>query len=233
MFRLLFSGATVAPEVSTRSSAPTGHELLVASKQQTDGAHAPPPAARKKSAQKTKTEQPTRTAEPTQALAQAKTDTGGETQGGATEKQITFLRMLADRVGAEHAEEDEELWRAADSKRLQVQIKAAVPFKDLAKGEHVHVGTEESVWKISKRDAMISKGCSQRCVCGAWRSTYLTRSGPLGSDEDNTWRFSGHVVDLPRPWSAPMSFSEAAHLYETLPGGEHGCKDVPADWNRL
>ena len=117
-------GDKVAPEVSNRSSAPTERELQLASKQP-DGACAPP-SAPKNPPQKTKTEQPTRTANTTQDLAPVKTDTGGVTQGGATEKQIKFLRLLADRVGADYAE---DLWRAADSKRLQAQIKAAVPFK--------------------------------------------------------------------------------------------------------
>ena len=117
-------GAKMAPDVSNRSSAPTERELQLASKQP-DGACAPP-SARKESPQKTKKEQPTQPADPPQALAPGKTDTGGATQGGATEKQIKFLQLLADRVGAEPAE---DLWRAADPKRLQAQIKAAVPFK--------------------------------------------------------------------------------------------------------
>ena len=32
----------------------------------------------------------------------------------------------------------EELWRAADPKRRQAQMDAAIPFKDLAKGKHNH-----------------------------------------------------------------------------------------------
>ena len=98
----------MAPDVSNRSSAPTERELQLASTQP-DGACAPP-AAEKHPAQKTKKEQPTQPADPPQALAPGKTDTGGVTQGGATEKQIKFLQLLADRVGAEPAE---DLWRAA------------------------------------------------------------------------------------------------------------------------
>ena len=84
-------GARVAAEVSNRSSAPTGHELLVASTQQTDGAHAPPTAARKKSPQKTKREQPTQTAEPTQALAPVKQIRGGRHGGGSRTSRSNFL----------------------------------------------------------------------------------------------------------------------------------------------
>ena len=136
-------GAKVAPEVSNRSLAPTGPKLQLASKQP-DGACAPP-SARKDPPQETKREQPTRTAEPTQALAQGKTDTGGNPRGGATDKQIKFLRLLADRVGADYAEYQ---WREADPKRLQVQIKAAVPFKDL-KVKHTHGVDMEAVTTLS------------------------------------------------------------------------------------
>ena len=65
--------ARVATEVSNRSSAPTEQELL-ASKQQPDGACAPPSAQKQKNPpQQTKREQTT---------AQAKTDTGGGDTGG-------------------------------------------------------------------------------------------------------------------------------------------------------
>ena len=141
----------VAAEVSNRSSAPTGQKLLLASKQQPDGACAPPTAATEndeKPPPTTKKKEPTRTAEPTQAPAQGKTDTGGETRGGATEKQIGFLQVLADRVGADHAE---DLWRAADPKRLQAQIKAAIPFKDL-KGKHAHTVLDEAALRIGVDD---------------------------------------------------------------------------------
>ena len=75
--------AKVAAEVSNRSTAPT-EQVLLAKEQQTDGACAPPPAALKKSPQKTKREQKEqpRTDEPIEALAQGKTDTGGVTRGG-------------------------------------------------------------------------------------------------------------------------------------------------------
>ena len=77
-------GARVAAEVRDVCSAPTEQDVHLASKQQPDGASAPPAAARKNPAATTKNTQPqtegpepTRTPEPTQTLAPAKTDTGG------------------------------------------------------------------------------------------------------------------------------------------------------------
>ena len=249
--------AEFAAEVSNRSLAPTGPELLLASKQP-DGACAPP-SARKDPPQETKREQPTRTAEPTQALAPVKTDTGGLPRGGATEKQIKFLGLLADRVGAEPAE---ELWRAADLKRLQKQIKAAIPFKDL-KPKHTHTSLDEVMVRIGIENKIGFKEGVQRCECGAARAAAINRTGE--ADEYCSWTLSGYLVDylvewtelhgpktdqelaeyddcelklLTGRWAEPMTFSEVQVLYETLPGermasGVDDGKDVPADWNRV
>ena len=236
------------------------------------------PLLEKKSPQKTKREQPNRTAEPTQvltpvetdtggvprgALAQAKTDTGGETRGGVTDKQIKFLQMLADRVGAEHAE---DLWRAADPKRLQAQIKAAVPFKAKG-GEHTHAAFNEVIFRIGIENKIGFKEGVQRCECGAARAAGIDRAGD--TTFESPWTLSGYLVDylaedfdlcgpmtdqemaeaddtdagdifkaLDGRWAAPMTFSDVKHLYETLPGermsgGVDDGRDVPADWNRV
>ena len=187
--------AKVAAEVSNRSLAPTGPKLQLASKQP-DGACAPP-SARKESPQETKREQPTQTAELTQALAPVETDTGGVPRGGATEKQIKFLQLLADRVGAEPAE---DLWREADPKRLQVQIKAAKPFKDL-KVKHTHGVDVEAVTVVfnDEDDGLgAMKSCIQRCICGAARSVHISKAGvsDLGlSDVHKGWKLVGHIVN--------------------------------------
>ena len=147
------------------------HQL--ANKQQPDGAHAPPAAARKKSPQKT---------EKTQALAPAKTEMG-ETQGGTTDKQIGFLKLLADRVGADYAE---DIWRAADRKRLQTQIAAAKPFK---KGNHTHAAREEVIFRIGVENKIGYKEGVQRCECGA---------GAVG-DRGPCWR-RDHSVAVGAVW---------------------------------
>ena len=228
--------AEFAAEVSNRSLAPTGPELLLASKQP-DGACAPP-SARKDPPQETKREQPTRTAEPTQALAPVKTDTGGLPRGGATEKQIKFLGLLADRVGAEPAE---DLWRAADSKRLQKQIKAAVPFKDL-KPKHTHAALKEVMFQVGIENAISMRDGVQRCECGAVRAANINRAGEVA--ESFPWTLSGYLVDyrvegyqlhgpmtaqelaeyddceldlLTGRWAAPMTFSDVRGLCETAP----------------
>ena len=235
--RLPGGAATVAADVSNRSSAPTEQELL-ASKQQPDGACAPPSAQNEKNPpQKTeKNKQPTRTAEPTQTLAQGKTDTGGVTRGGATDKQIKFLKVLADRVGADHAE---DLWRAADPKRLQAQIKAAIPFKDL-KGKHTHAACEEVIFRVGIMDAIAWREGVQRCECGAVRSAFIQRDSK--QDLMHPWTLSGYLVDylvectelcgpmtdeeladddddlyeaIDGRWAKPMTFSEVRALYET------------------
>ena len=237
--------ARVATQVSNRSSAPTGQKLLLASKQQPDGACAPPSAQNdEKPPPTTKKKEPTRTAEPTQALATNKTDTGGETRG-ASDKQIKFLRLLADRVGADHAE---DLWRAANPKRLQAQIKAAKPFKDL-KVKHTHGAYEEVIFRVGISNAIAFKEGVQRCECGAARQATILRDGK--PDKDHPWTLSGYVVDylvectvLEGPltdqemaeaddtddksmfealdgryggWAKPMTFSEVRVLYETAP----------------
>ena len=239
----------VAAEVSNRSSAPMGQELL-ASKQQPDGACAPPTAAQND-------EKPPPTTKREQTPAQGKTDTVGVTRGGATDKQIGFLKVLADRVGADH---DESAWRAADSKRLQVQIKAAEPFK---KGTHVHSLLDEAVIRIGIENKMGYKEGVQRCRCGAARVVRVIPSGTV--DVFQPWVLSGYLVDylvaldtlhgpmtdaelseyngpdlddaeaLAGRWSEPMTFSEVRHLYETLPKapacwGEE-CRLVPVDWH--
>ena len=191
--RLPGRAATVAAEVSNRSSAPTERELQLASTQP-DGACAPP-AAEKKAAQKTKKEQPTQPADPRQALAPGKTDTGGATQGGATEKQIKFLQLLADRVGAEPAE---DLWRAADRNRLQAQIKAAVPFK--ARGvDHTHASFVEVMFLAGIENKIGFKEGVQRCECGAVRVANINRAGE--ANEFFPWTLSGYLVDYLVEWT--------------------------------
>ena len=193
-------GARVAADVSNRSSAPTEQELL-ASYKQPDGACAPPSAQnRKDPPQETKREQPTQTAEPAQAPAQGKTDTGGVTRRGATKNQIGFLIVLADRVGAEPAE---ELWRAADPKRLQAQIKAAkiVRARIEQRGEkHTHAVDVEAVTVVGNGlddDPGVWKSCVQRCTCGAARAVLVNNAGV--SDESlyecEGWKLVGHIVN--------------------------------------
>ena len=187
--------ARVATEVSNRSSAPTGQKLLLASKQP-DGACAPPSAQNdEKPPPTTKKKEPTLTAEPTHTPAQGKTDTGGKTRGGATEKQIGFLQVLADRVGADHAE---NLWRAADPKRLQAQIKAAIPFKDLKKGKHAHTVLDEAALRIGIEDDERTgkkgyKSVVQRCECGAVRPVDIDIYGDLTYQEP--WILAGYLAD--------------------------------------
>ena len=203
--------ARIADEVRDVRSAPTEQDVHLASKQQPDGASAPPAAAQKNRAATTKNTQPntegpelTQTPEPTQTLAPAKTDPGGVTRGGITDKQIAFLCLLADRVGAEH---DEEAWRAADPKRVQAQIKAALPFKDL-KGQHTHAAVEEThPQEFGIHCAMSYKACSQRCACGAMRYAFVTRAGPIAGERENTWLLTGHIFECLK-WAAPMPFSE-------------------------
>ena len=184
--------AGIAAEVSNRSLASTKPELLAS--KQPDGACAPP-SAQKDPPQKTKREQQERTDEPTEALAQGKKRGWGVPQGGITEKQIGFLKLLADRVGAEHAE---DLWRAADPKRLQVQIKAAVPFKDL-KGKHTHGVDKEAVtlvWNDEDDGLGAMKSCIQLCICGAARSVMISKSeGVYGGDQSKQWTLVGHIVN--------------------------------------
>ena len=250
----------VAAEVSNRSSAPTGQELL-ASKQQPDGACAPPAATEKNPPHETKREQ---------TLAPVNTDTGGVTRGGVTDKQIGFLKVLADRVGADHAE---DLWREADPKRLQAQIKAAIPFKDL-KVKHTHAALTEVIFRVGMTNAIANREGVQRCECGAVRAAIiLNRAGE--TDEFFPWTLSGHLVDylfectkligpltdqelaeyddceleaLDGRWADPMTFSEVRALYETAPKmSEERAKEmrgwgmsalvgdclveVPSDWN--
>ena len=247
--RLPGGAAKVAAEVSNRSYAPTGHELL-ASKQQPDGACAPPAAATKNIAATTKNTQPqtegpepTRTPEPTQTLAPAKTDTGGVTRGGASDKQIAYLHVLADKVGAEPAE---DLWRAADPKRLQAQIKAAkIVRKRLEQGgeKHTHESNDEIILRVGIVNTIPGKEGVQRCECGAARCAWVQLDGKV--DEFQPWTLCGYLVDyleectdLVGPqtdqelaeaepdgllealtrWAVPISFSEDVRaLCETAP----------------
>ena len=231
-------GDNLAPEVSNRSSAPTERELQLASKQP-DGACAPP-SARKKSAQKTKTEQPTRTADPTQALAPAKTDPGGVGPGGATEKQIKKLKILADRTGSAYAE---DLWRAADLTRLQAQFNAAMPYDNFKRGQHTHGVDVEVIFRVGIMNAIAWREGVQRCECGAVRSAMIFRDSK--EDSLHPWALSGYLVDylvectdlcgpmtdqelaeadvndddlfeaLDGRWAAPMTFSDVRALCET------------------
>ena len=196
--RLPGGAATVAAEVSNRSSTAPTERLLLASKQQPDGAPAPPAETEKPAAtnEQTKTETP----EPTHTDGQTG---GGLLGGGATDKQIKLLRVLADRVGAEH---DEAAWRAADSKSLQAQIHAGLPFKDL-KVKHVHTAVDEHFVKAGIECAKSFKACGQRCACGSQRFVRLWRSGPIGGEKALPWTFSGYLLKGVT-WTAPMSFSE-------------------------
>ncbi len=243
---------TVTAEVSNRSTAPT-ERVLLASKQQPDGASAPPAALKNPAATN---EQPkTETPAPTHTAGQ----TGGGAPRGATDKQIKYLKVLADRVGADHAE---DLWRAADPKRLQAQMNAAKPFKDL-KVKHVHLVQDEAAFRVGVEHKIGYKDVVQRCGCGAVRQAVVDRAGAVAVPE-NPWVLSGYLVDylvdlnelhgpmtdaekayyregdadveaLAGRWSVPMTFSEVKHLYETLPKApkEWGddCRFVPADWH--
>ena len=261
--RLPGGAAKVAAEVSNRSYAPTGHELL-ASKQRPDGASAPPAAATKNIAATTKNTQPntegpelTQTAEPTQTLAPAKPDPGGVTRGGASDKQIKFLKVLADKVGAEPAE---DLWRAADPKRLQVQIKAAKAVRERG-GKHTHAADVEAIFRVGVMDQTGFKEGVERCECGAARSSVIKVDGT--ADDLSAWMLSGYLVDylvalsdlygpmtadelsghngpdddpaesLAGRWRAPMTWEEVSHLYKTLPksaGWLDEVRLVPVDW---
>ena len=221
----------MAAEVSNRSSAPTEQELL-ASYKQPDGACAPPSAQNKKNPpQETKREQPTRTAEPTHTPAQGKTDTGGETRG-ASDKQIKFLQVLADKVGAEPAE---ELWRAADPKRLQAQIKAAIPFKDL-KVKHTHAACEEAVmlvWNDENDDLGASKHCVQRCICGAARSVYISEVAGVAnlglSHLHDGWKLHGHIVNY-EIYSSDLAVTVSDEVQKDHDTGEDRIVDLTGRW---
>ena len=220
--------------------------------QQPDGAHAPPAA---QTAPQTTTNTQKRTAEPP---AQAAEHTGGAPQGGATDKQIAYLKVLADRVGADH---DEDLWRAADPKRLQQQIKTAKVVKE-RKGKHTHAALEEAAFRVGVENKIGYREVVQRCECGAARSAIVDRA--VGVNNPKPWILAGYLVDylvgltelhgpmtdaelseyngpgledaeaLAGRWSAPMTFGEAQHLLETLPvipeWGDHA-RLVPADWH--
>ena len=184
--RLPGGAAKVAAEVSNRSTAPT-ERVLLASKQQPDGASAPPAAVKKTAATN---EQPD-TPESTHTAGQTG---GGAPRGGATDKQIKYLELLADRVGADHAE---DLWRAADPKCLQAQIKAAIPFKDL-KVKHTHRVDVEAVtivWNDEDDGLGASKSCIQRCICGAARSVSVSNVGGVCDRFDGGWKLLGHIVN--------------------------------------
>ena len=107
--------------------------------------------------------------------------------GGTTDKQIGFLKLLADRVGADYAE---DIWRAADRKRLQTQIAAAKPFK---KGNHTHAAREEVIFRIGVENKIGYKEGVQRCECGAARSAIVDRAGVVTIA--SPWVLSGYLVD--------------------------------------
>ena len=239
----------MSAEVSNRSTAPM-ERVLLASKQQPDGAPAPPAVAVK---------QPDATNEQPKTETPAPTHTDGQTGGGAprgaTDKQIKYLKVLADRVGADHAE---DLWRAADPKRLQAQMNAAKPFKDL-KEKHTHQPHDEAAFRVGVENCIGYKEVVQRCACGAVRSAIVDRGG--GVAVPNPWVLSGYLVDylvqfeelhgpltdaeiaehreknetveaLAGRWTVPMTFSEVKHLYETLPDSPGWAgKLVRADWH--
>ena len=244
-------GDRMSAEVRDVRSAPTEQDVHLASKQQPVGACAPP-AARKNTAATTKNTQsqtegpePTRTPEPTQTLAPAKTDTGGVTQGGASDKQIAYLHVLADKVGAEPAE---DLWRAADPKRLQAQIKAAkIVRKRIEQGgeKHTHEANEEKILRVGIFETFAGKDGVQRCECGAARAAWVHGDGK--ASEFQPWTLCGYLVDYllecsalvgpqtdqelaeaeadgllealtTRRWAVPMTVSEAVReLCETAP----------------
>ena len=143
--------------------------------------------------------------------------------------------MLADRVGADYAE---DLWRAADRTRLQAQIKAAIPFKDRGV-EHTHAARDEAIFRVGVRNKIGFKEGVQRCACGSVRAAIIDRAGE--ATELSPWTLSGYTDDaeaLDGRWAAPMTFSDVKHLYNTLPGdtrpsGVDDARDVPADWDRV
>ena len=95
---------------------------------------------------------------------------GGITRGGATEKQIKFLHMLADRVGAEPDEESVEGGGFQALCKLQI-TGGGKPFKDL-KVKHTHAAFDEVIFRIGMGIAFGSKVSptstvnAQRCTSG-------------------------------------------------------------------
>ena len=261
--------AVTADEVRDQDTSPEGKDLDLASKQP-DGACAHPAARKQKKKkqespprQQTAAAEPTRAAEPTPCTGE--NTQGGDHPAGATEKQIKFLHLLADRVGADHAE---DLWRAADPTRLQAQIKAAVPFKT---GTHTHAAVDEALFRVGLLNKIAYKEVVQRCACGAARWVYVDRNGTHGDCDPRPWMLSGYLVDylvactdlhgpmtaddlseyngpkndcaelITGRWTAPVTFSEVKHLFETLPvcsaspeefGFVFETKDVSVDWKR-
>ena len=104
---------------------------------------------------------------------------------------------MADRVGADYAEYQ---WREADPKRLQVQIKAAVPFKDL-KVKHTHGVDMEAVTTVSadEDDGLgVWKGAVQRCICGAARAVIISKAEGVtdqSASKCEGWKLLGHIVN--------------------------------------
>ena len=122
---------------------------------------------------------------------------------------------MADRVGAEPAE---ELWRAADPKRLQKQIKAAIPFKDL-KPKHTHGVDVEVMFLAGIANKIGYKEGVQRCECGAVRAANINRAGEV--NEFFPWTLSGYLVDYLVEWTeldGPMTEQELAGSW-TRAGG--------------
>ena len=132
-----------------------------------------------------------------------------------------------------------ELWRAADPKRRQAQMDAAIPFKDLAKGKHTHAAYEEVMFRVGITDKIAWREGVQRCECGAVRAAHINRAGEV--DEFVPWTLSGYLMDyrydtdkLNGPmtdqelaecddceleavdgrWDAPMTFSDVLALCE-------------------
>ena len=171
---------------------------------------------------------------------------GGAHRGGVTEKQITYLHVLADKVGAEPAE---DLWRAADPKRLQTQIKAAKAVRERG-GKHAHRGLDEAALRIGIEDDD-AKG---RRVTSPWcNAVSVAQPRPVDIDPagdltyEKTWVLAGHLADylvgfdtfagpmtaaelseyngpdnepaesLAGRWREPMTFAEVGYLYKTLP----------------
>ena len=237
---------TVAAEVSNRSTAPT-ERVLLASKQQPDGACAPPTAAQND-------EKPPPTTKREQPLAPGKSRYGGLTRGGATDKQITYLHVLADRVGAEPAE---DLWRAADPKRLQTQITAAKIVRARVEqrgGKHTHEAAEEAIFRVGVGEQGAYKEGVQRCECGAARAAVVDVDGTV--EGLSPWTLAGHLVDylvaldtcagpmtaeelsghngpdddpaesLVGRWREPVTFAAVEGLYRTLPKSDGWPGDV-------
>ena len=131
------------------------------------------------------------------------------------------------------------MWRAADPKRLQAQIKAAVPFK--ARGvKHTHAAFDEAMFRVMIENAITSREGVQRCECGAARVANINRAGEVA--EYFPWTLSGYLVDylfecdklhgpktaqelaeyddceldlLTGRWADPMTFSDVRALCET------------------